>query len=413
MQLSMLGIALKNMRRKLFRSLAITLSVTVVATTLFAVTTIMDSVELSLQRGTQRLGADIMVVPADAENEAKAVLLAGEPSTFYMDKAIEDKVRKVEGVDKAASQIFLETAQYKCCDVADMLLIGFDPENDFTITPWLSDTLRRGLDAKEVIMGRTISSFNVGFIIQLYGLDFKIAGMLEETGMDFIDDSIFMPYKSMQNIIENSEKSQNKKKRKKQKKETVKAVKLMKDQISTVLVQVKPEIAAERVALYIENQIEGVKALVSEQIISSVRKQLFILLRSILSISVILWVMSLLLIGVVFSMIVNERRRELGMLRAMGAKKKHVFGLIISEAAILSLLGGISGIALGSIVLHFLKETIQATLNIPYLWPTPTDFIFLIIVCLVLSLLTGIGAALIPALRATFVEPYTAIRGGE
>lgn len=409
MQLSMLGIAQKNLRRKLFRSLAITLSVTVVAATLFAVTTIMDSVELSLKRGTQRLGADIMVVPADAETDAKAVLLAGQPTTFYMDKSIEEKIRNIEGVDRAASQIFLETAQYKCCDVADMLLIGFDPENDFTITPWLSEKLKRSLDVKEVIMGRTISAFNVGFIIQLYGLDFKVAGMLEETGMSFIDDSIFMPYKSMQNIIENSEKNQ----KKSGKKSTVKAVDLMKDQISTVLVQVKPEIAANRVALYIESQVEGVKALVSEQIISSVRKQLFILLRSILSISVILWVMSLLLIGVVFSMIVNERRRELGMLRAMGAKKKHVFGLIISEAAVLSLFGGIIGIGVGSVALHFLKSTIQATLNIPYLWPSVTDFAWLIVVCLAMALFTGVGAALFPALRATFVEPYSAIRGGE
>jgi putative ABC transport system permease protein len=409
MQLSMLGIAQKNLRRKLFRSLAITLSVTVVAATLFAVTTIMDSVELSLKRGTQRLGADIMVVPADAETDAKAVLLAGQPTTFYMDKSIEEKIRNIEGVDRAASQIFLETAQYKCCDVADMLLIGFDPENDFTITPWLSEKLKRNLDVKEVIMGRTISAFNVGFIIQLYGLDFKVAGMLEETGMSFIDDSIFMPYKSMQNIIENSEKNQ----KKSGKKSTVKAVDLMKDQISTVLVQVKPEIAANRVALYIESQVEGVKALVSEQIISSVRKQLFILLRSILSISVILWVMSLLLIGVVFSMIVNERRRELGMLRAMGAKKKHVFGLIISEAAVLSLFGGIIGIGVGSVALHFLKSTIQATLNIPYLWPSVTDFAWLIVICLTMALFTGVGAALFPALRATFVEPYSAIRGGE
>lgn len=410
MRLSMLGIAQKNLRRKLFRSLAITLSVTVVSATLFAVTTIMDSVELSLRRGTQRLGADIMVVPADAETDAKAVLLAGEPTTFYMDKTVEEKIRAIEGVDRAASQIFLETAQYKCCDVADMLLIGFDPENDFTITPWLTGTLQRDLDTREVIMGRTISSFNVGFIIQLYGLDFKVAGMLEETGMNFIDDSIFMPFSSMQQIIEHSENNQ---KKSGKDKSTVQAVKLMKDQISTVLVQVKPEIAADRVALYIESQIEGVKALVSEQIISSVRKQLFILLRSILSISVILWVMSLLLIGVVFSMIVNERRRELGMIRAMGAKKKHVFGLIIFEAAILSFIGGVLGIGVGSAALRVLKNTIQATLNIPYLWPSAVDFAALIVVCLMLALFTGIGAALFPALRATFVEPYTAIRGGE
>ena len=395
-------IALKNIKRKFFRSIAITISVTVVAATLFSVTTVMDSVETSLEKGTARLGADIMVVPEDAAAQAKTVLLAGEPSTFYMDRNIEDKVRQVEGVKAAASQVFLQTAQYKCCSVGNMLLIGFEPKNDFTIMPWLSKELSRPLGTEEIIMGRGLTAYDVGSKIRFYGKDFEVVGMLEETGMKFIDDSVFMPYAAMKKLAEES-----------QHKKGVKAAKLPLDKISTVLVQVEPEISPSRVAIFIEHDIPGVKAIVSEQVISNVRKQLFILLRSILSISIILWVMALLLIGVVFSMIVNERQREIGLLRAMGAKRGSIFRLIMTEASILSLSGGVAGIIIGGIFLYVFKGFIRASLNIPYLWPSAGEFVLLIVFCLVLSFITGVGAALYPAIRSMTMEPYEAIRGGE
>lgn len=398
---SLLSLAEKNLTRRFFRSMAIALSVTVVAATLFTVTTMMDSVKLSLKRGTARLGADIMVVPLESEALAKTALLAGEPSTFYMDRSIEEQVRGVRGVKSAASQVFLTTAQYECCDVGDMLLIGFDPENDFTIFSWLQEKMKRPLTNTEIIMGRALTAYQVGNIVKLYDIDFTVAGMLEETGMKFIDNSIFMPYESFKNIVRSS------------KKVDVKTVGLMENQISTVLVQVDPELSPARVAIFIEANVDDVKAITSEQVISSVRKQLFVLLKSIISVSVILWIMALLLIGVVFSMIVNERKRELGMLRAMGANKAHIFRLIISEASILSLTGGVLGIGLGGVTLYLFKGFIRSALNIPYLWPSALEFALLIVICLLLSLFTGVGAALFPALRATFMEPYDAIRRGE
>ncbi len=401
MLLRSFDIAAKNLRRKFFRSITIALSVAVVGATIFSITTVMNSVEKSLHKGASRLGADIIVVPAEAESKAKMALLAGEPSTFYMDKSIVEKIRKIDGVKSVASQVFLKTAQYRCCDTSDMLIIGFDQDNDFTIMPWLTKMKKERLSGDEAVMGRALTAFNVGSNVRLYGMYFKIVGMLEETGMKFIDYSIFMPSEAVRNIVENSKKAD------------VQSVNLMSDQISTVLVQVDPEINPSRVAIYIEYAIKGVKAIVSENVISSVRKQLFILLRSILSITVILWIMAFLLIGVVFSMIVNERQRELGLLRAMGAKKRDLLSLILTEASTLSIIGGIFGIISGGVFLFFIRGFIRATLKIPYIWPSPLEFVVLIFICLNLALLTGIGAALYPAIRSMKLEPYIAIRQGE
>ena len=159
MEWKIAALAQKNLRRKIFRSLAIIAAVMVVAATLFSVTTIMESVEQSLKRGTARLGADIMVVPSKAETAARSALLSGKPSAFYMDKSLVEKIKKIRGVRSVTSQIFLKTSPYACCDVSDLFIIGFDPDNDFTIKPWLTNTLGRPLAADEVIMGRGITAY--------------------------------------------------------------------------------------------------------------------------------------------------------------------------------------------------------------------------------------------------------------
>ncbi|MBF0405361.1 ABC transporter permease [Candidatus Magnetominusculus xianensis] len=381
--------------------MAIVAAVMVVAATLFSVTTVMDSVETSLKRGTRRLGADVMVVPKNSEAKAMASLLAGEPSTYYMDRGIEEKIRKIEGVKKVAGQLFLKTSSYKCCDTGDMFIVGFEPEHDFTITPWLSESLKKPLVPREGIMGRAITAYIPGSSFQIYGQLITVVGALEATGMPFIDNALYLPIDSFKGMIETTDNG------------SVNIFDQINNEISTILVQADPEYAPRRVAIFIESKIDGVKAIVSEDVVATVRKQLFMLLRSILSISVILWIMSILLISVVFSMIVNERQRELGLLRALGAKRIDIFKLIISEAAVLSISGGIIGIGIGGLFLYIFRAPIKAALNVPYMWPQPINLVLLVLICLCLSFLTGTLAALYPAVKSMKMEPYAAIRGGE
>ncbi|MBI5142046.1 MAG: ABC transporter permease [Nitrospirae bacterium] len=400
MHISIFGIAKRNLKRKFFRSVAIALSVAVVAGTLFSITTVMESVELSIMRGTARLGADVMVVPSDAELKARAALLAGDVATFYMPSGVMDSVRRSKGVAAVSPQIFIESATFDCCDIADLRLIGFDPATDFTITPWLKERLNRELASNEILVGHEVAR-ETGQRMKFYGNSFTVAGKLESTGMRFIDNSVFMPMQSARRMIsESATKSK-------------KPLAIAEDRISAVLVQVDPAYQPAQAAIYIENAIKGVKSVVSEEVISSVRKQLFVLLKSILMVSVVLWIMALLMIGVIFSMIVNERQREIGLLRAMGARRNTVFGLIMLEAAALSALGGVVGIAAGGVLLFSFKNLIRASLHIPYLWPEPSRFALLIAVSLALAFLTGIAAALYPAARSSRMEPFEAIRKGD
>ncbi|MDP6179124.1 MAG: FtsX-like permease family protein, partial [Desulfatiglandales bacterium] len=125
------------------------------------------------------------------------------------------------------------------------------------------------------------------------------------------------------------------------------------------------------------------------------------------------WVMSILVVGAIFSMVVNERRREIGLLRAMGFRRGSVFKLIMYESTVLTGLGGILGILAGISLISYLGHFFQKTMKMPYLWPT-NDFLgALILICLAAGLASGIFGALFPAARTSRMEPLEAIRTGE
>ena len=394
------GLALRNLRRKFIRTLVLLLLVAVVSGTLLSATIFISGMKNALKIGTYRLGADVLVVPERNETQAKAALLSGEPTSFYMDRDIFTRVKEVEGVKNASVQIFIKPTSFTCCYNVETFLVGFDPATDFTVTPWLQKKLAKPLADEEVIAGSAMPVITDD-IIPFFGTPFTVAGTMEPTGMKFFDQSIFMTIDAAYAMAEHS------------RTKSVQPLELEKNKISAVLVQVQDGFTPDRVAIRIEHAIEGVKAIASDDVTSTVRRQLGGLLKGILIISGVLWVLSLLMIGFAFYMIVNERQRELGLLRAMGATKGHVFGLIVTEAVILSLAGGLAGIATGGSLLFSLKELIIRSLHLPYLLPSVAVLSELAAGALIFALMTGLLAALLPAVFASRMEPYDAIRKGE
>ncbi len=175
--MTILNLALKNIKRKPFRNIALMLAVSLVSAMLFAGAAGMKSVLQSIKTGTERLGADLMVVPAGHEEEAKASLIASKPSVFYMPDGVFEKVKKVKGVKRASPQLFIKSEQYECCSFVDTLLVAFDPETDFTVLPWLEEKLDHPLAKDEVLLGRSIPVAK-GEVIAFYGKSLTVAGFL-------------------------------------------------------------------------------------------------------------------------------------------------------------------------------------------------------------------------------------------
>ncbi|CAB1127881.1 Macrolide export ATP-binding/permease protein MacB [Candidatus Hydrogenisulfobacillus filiaventi] len=114
-------------------------------------------------------------------------------------------------------------------------------------------------------------------------------------------------------------------------------------------------------------------------------------------------VVAALMIGVVTSMTVLERRREIGIWRALGARQRDIFTLFVSEAAVIGLAGGLVGDALG----WGIGVLAQKILHVGAIFLVPA---WLILGGLVLGVGVAAVAALLPASHAARLNPVDALR---
>jgi len=115
------------------------------------------------------------------------------------------------------------------------------------------------------------------------------------------------------------------------------------------------------------------------------------------------------LIGILTSILtsLNERRREMAILRAMGARGHHVFTLLVSEAALLAFMGSALGLSLLYGFLWLARPVLEARFNISALrmWPGTFD-LGVIAAITVIAAILGAGPAYV-ALRRSLADGLT------
>jgi putative ABC transport system permease protein len=162
----------------------------------------------------------------------------------------------------------------------------------------------------------------------------------------------------------------------------------------------------------LETNIAGIEVIARPEMLKTINDQLYGVLQgggpSYAAVLVVIGV--LLVTGAMFSLTVHERKREFGLLKAMGAGNTFIFRLIIGEAAVLGALGGIFGLAL-SVAWLLTAGTLLAGNGLPL---SVLGFVLPGMALLVaLTVAVCVLAALYPALLAARLEPYAAIRNGE
>jgi putative ABC transport system permease protein len=182
------------------------------------------------------------------------------------------------------------------------------------------------------------------------------------------------------------------------------------DSISAILVKLEEGADPFTVSAEIMRAAPGVTPIESPNLFRSYRAQLNSLLGGVLAVMGITLVMSVILIGLVFSMAANERRRELGVLRALGATRQFIFRSLITEAVLLALAGGLTGIGLTAFATYLFRNLIIRTMGIPFLLPPVPVLALQVIAGLMLALASVTLAALLPAYQISHQEPAQAMR---
>jgi putative ABC transport system permease protein len=391
-------LARKNIAGSAFRSWAVGLCALLVAAQALGTSLILSGASESLRLATERLGADIIVVPEGSEASVESALLMGNTTRVWMGADTLEKVKTVPGVAAVSPQIYLSTlVGASCCSVSGMFLVAYDPASDFTLEPWLEDTIGEDLRLGEVVGGAYVFVPEGEENIQVYGYLVTLKANLEPTGTA-LDQSMFMTMETARDVARISQTM------------AVQPLEIPQDKISSIMVRVKPGLAPEEVALEIMHQVPGVTPIASSNLFQTTRQQMNSLRTSTAATMVMTLALSLVTLGLVFSMATHERRRELGVLRAIGATQAFVFQSLLTEAAMLAGMGGLAGITLTVMVTYLFHNLIVHVLNIPFLLPSAGTLLLPVASGLVLSLAIIAVAAVVPAYRISRMDPADAMR---
>ena len=103
--------------------------------------------------------------------------------------------------------------------------------------------------------------------------------------------------------------------------------------------------------------------------------------------------------------IVKERTKEIGIRKALGARPSNIVGLILQESIFITVLSGFSGVAIGVLVLHLVKDQLE-----DYFIVNPSVSWQLLVIATVSLISFGTIAGFIPARKAAKIKPIDALR---
>ena len=379
--------------------LAITLGIAVIV----GIRTISVVSEKAVAISLDNLGANILVLPqaASVDNYYTADIDAPTMPESYVDRII---TSKLEGVDNLSPKLTrrIEINNKK------VVLTGILPKNEITSKPlwqksglfgnevkascaptnskntdlgYKDEKLKRkvidSLNTDECYVGSAISkllNLKEGGKLNILNSDFKVKKIINETGTAD-DDRVFIHLHRAQQILKIESQ--------------VSAIEIMgccnaiSDGLLSKLRNILPDTRVTTIGQIVSTQIETNKMMKKISLIFLI----IILFVGGISIGNFMWAN------------VNERRREIGMLKMIGFRKSIIFELFLIKAFILGVIGGILGFIIGTIAAMWLGPQLAGlTVN-----TLPEMLLYSLAISIIISLL----GALIPTYIASKIEPFS------
>lgn len=381
--------ALKNIRRKPFRALSLLVIVLFLSLTLFCGVFLIVSLQNGLSGYQARLGADILVTPASAQGHGTVddIYLQGITGNYYIPINSLKKLEAVEGIERMSEQFYLTSAKASCCS-ARVQIIGFDPETDFSIQPWIGESFEGSLHDGDLVIGAEIALPTDGQI-RFYGENYHVAAQLAKTGTG-LDNAVFTSRSTIRRMAETASNTLER--------ESLKGVDIQ-NAASAVLIKVKDGYLIDEVADEINLHVPKVKAMASRSMVTSVA-QGFEGASGVIGLLVGgVWLLAIVILIAVFALLSNERKKEFAVLRVVGASRGQLLSIMGTEAAFVSAVGALTGMLLSVILSAPLSSGIRQALSLPFLQPEPG-----------LMALLSVGAVLLPVLACVLTALLSAVR---
>lgn len=398
MSLFFFRLALQNCGRRPGRALLLALALALGSGVTFVALVVGWGLDAGVSTGFSRMGADLLIVPRETLVNLTSVLLTVEPTTQTFEAGVVEEIGRLPGVRRAAPQrIFRAPAESTSCR-HEVDLIAFDPGRDFTVLPWVKEKLDRPMRAGDVLIGAR-REYPLGEQLTFYGQPLTVYGRLARTGVGPFDHAFFLSFDSVTKLAEATS-------------GTDAPFAAPTERVSAVLVQLDIGASAEQ-ARFAMARIPDVKVAASGTPLTGVRQGVTALFGGMAILAALMLAGSVLLVGVLSSAILGERRRELGLLLAIGARPRQIIRMIVAESMIAAGLGGLAGVLLGVILLGVLRRSLLyylESIQVAFAWPTVGVIILMAAGCLLLAAGIGLLGALLPAQRLCRQEIYGLLR---
>lgn len=397
--MSLMGLAWKNIRGNAFRSLAIVLCAALVSGLALTATFVVRGAEANLRSSLQKLGADLLLLPWGTMTEKiGGVRLMSAAIDGWMPRAYLDKVGALDEIAQISPQLHLATLHDSAYSPqSDIYIVAFDPESDFTLRPWMESDGEDPLQIGEVIAGSRILLPTEGDELYFYGSEFELSGRLAATGTS-IDRTVFVNFETAERMVARSDQS------------GTGALNIMPGSISAMMVKVELGSDPHDVAARILEEVPGVVPLETPDLFQMERRQMIGILRTLVSLLAGVWVLVLVFMALVLSIAANERRLEIGILRALGSPGRFILKTLLLEGGMLAVAGGSVGVAVTIIMLTTVGEVIMQVTHLPLQYPSVWGLVSLSLGGQALALASVTMAAFIPAWRISREEVALAMR---
>ena len=397
------SLPIKNLVRKPARSLALIFISAFLALSAFGGTVMVMSLSNGINSLSARLGADIIVTPYAATSQVSydSVIIQGKPGQFYMDSKYYEEIKtEIEGIDKITAQFYLASAKASCCS-SRLQIIGFDPATDFSIQPWVEKSYSDKLGLYDAVVGSDVTP-NTDMTVEIYGKTLHVQAVLDKTGTE-LDSALYVDIDTMKELIRaHNEKNPNQEK-------TIDPDNV----VSSVLIKVADGYDIDEVAGDINLHVRQVKAIRTQNMISGVSESLSGVSATISLLMVVVWILSVVILAIVFTMNINERKKEFAVLRVLGASRVKLAGLVFREAALYGFLGSLLGAGMTVLITALFTPAIENMIGLPFLLPPVPVMLIAGALTVVLTIAAGAVTAASSAVKISKIDTGLILRGDD
>lgn len=396
-------LSLRNLRKRGVRSWLTMLGIFVGIAAVVSLISLGQGLEEAITGQFGSLDPDKLVVQSASAG-------FGPPGSFAAKKLTKhdlELLEEIPGVHDALSRL-VRVISVEYNEVTKFKTVGSLPEDDdelqivydaLNFEPEVGDLLKSG-DQKKVILGNGFSNgefgreIKVGKKIILQGEKFEVVGIMEKEGNFILDNAVFMLEDDLKEILE------------------------IGDEIDLIVVEVDDPDEIEIVSKEIEKRMRKDRKLKPGEEDFSVQTPI----QSLQTIGVILNIINLIVGGIAaISLLVGgigiantmytsvlERTKEIGVMKAIGARNRDIASIFVIESGLLGLAGGIIGVFFGFIVSKTLEYIAINQIGTTLLRAaTPT---YLFVGCLAFAFLSGAVSGAWPSWRASKIRPADALR---